>query len=84
MVCERLGLRGEVLWHLADDEAELHSCHWAGDHRDDLRNVDDTAAGDAVVGLDQTASGEDVLHTPGKLLLVALVCACELQSMVPR
>jgi hypothetical protein len=46
--------------------------------------VDDTAAGDAVVGLDQTASGEDVLHTPGKLLLVALVCACELQSMVPR
>jgi hypothetical protein len=46
--------------------------------------VDDTAAGDAVVGLDQATSGEDVLHAPSKLLLVALVCADKLQGAVPR
>jgi hypothetical protein len=46
--------------------------------------VEDVADSDAEVGLDQPASGEDVLDAPGELLVVVPVRAFEPSSVAPR
>jgi hypothetical protein len=78
------GFCGEVLGHLAGQDADFQPRRGTGDHRDHLWNVDDTATGHAVVDLNQAAPREDILHAPGEPLLVYVVRAFTQPGVVPR
>jgi hypothetical protein len=83
-VRERRGVCGEVIGHLAGQDADVQAHRGPGGHRDHLRSLHVGAAADAGAGLSQPKSGDQALHAPGEHLVTGLVGVFELPGAASR